>query len=67
MDDPSVILYTLNNKVEKITALKVYHVNLVAEFKSKEEYYVYKVRLILTKNGIERIEIPEYNIVLTNS
>lgn len=67
MDDPSVILYTLDNKVEKITASKVYHVNLVAEFKSKEEYYVYKVRLILTKNGIERIEIPEYNIVLTNS
>jgi len=25
------------------------------------------VRLILTKDGIKRIEIPEYDIVLTNS
>jgi len=67
MDDPSVFLHTLENGMKKLTASKVYHVNLVIEFKSEEEYSSYKVRLILTKDGIKRIEIPEYDIVLTNS
>ncbi|TYB36971.1 MAG: hypothetical protein FXF49_00370 [Flexistipes sinusarabici] len=67
MDDPSVTLHTLENGMKKITASKVYHVNLVIEFKSEEEYYSYKVRLILTKDGIKRVEIPEYDIILTNS
>jgi len=67
MDDPSVTLHTSENDMKKITASKVYHVNLVIEFKSEEEYSSYKVRLILTKDGIKRIEIPKYDIVLTNS
>ncbi|WP_273266819.1 hypothetical protein, partial [Flexistipes sinusarabici] len=67
MDDPSVTLNTLEKGMKKITASKVYHVNLVIEFKSDEEHSSYKVRLILTKDGIKRIEIPGYDIVLTNS
>ncbi|MEC9491568.1 hypothetical protein [Flexistipes sp.] len=67
MDDPSVTLHTLEKGMKKITASKVYHVNLVIEFKSDEEHSSYKVRLILTKDGIKRIEIPGYDIILTNS
>lgn len=67
MDDPLVELHVLNDNFKKIKASKVYHVNLVIEFKSDNNRYLYKIRLILTKDGIKRIEIPEYNIILSNS
>jgi hypothetical protein len=41
---------------------KVYHVNIVVEFYTEDEIHLTKIRLILTKKGIKRIEIPEFNI-----
>ncbi len=67
MDDPDTSLYMLKNGVKKVKASKVYHVNLVIEFISNDERHIYKIRLILTKDGIKRIEIPEHNTVLINT
>ncbi|MGA1846716.1 hypothetical protein [Deferribacter abyssi] len=67
MDDPTLILYTFsNNSLKKVKASKVYHINLVIEFQSEDKQYFYKVRLILTKDGIKRIEIPEYDLTIEN-
>ncbi len=62
MDDPKVPLYRINHN--NIYGNKVYHLNIVVEFNSLDKKDIYKVRLILTKNGIKRIEIPKYNIEL---
>jgi len=62
MDTPKVPLYRINEN--RLYGDKVYHVNIVVEFKSEEETSYYKARLILTKKGIKRIEIPEYDIKL---
>ncbi len=58
MDSPKVPLYRINNN--SLYGNKVYHVNIVIEFKSEEEIQYHKARLILNKNGIQRIELPEY-------
>ena len=60
MDTPKVPLYRVNHN--KLFGDKVYHVNIVIEFISKEEKKLHKARLILTKKGIKRIEIPELGI-----
>ncbi|MGA1863149.1 hypothetical protein OWM07_09710 [Deferribacter thermophilus] len=65
MDDPYEVLYrTDGEKVEKLVASKVYHVNMVVEFVSDKEHRLYKVRLILSKDGIKRVELPEFNKVI---
>ncbi|BAI81112.1 conserved hypothetical protein [Deferribacter desulfuricans SSM1] len=62
LDDPYETLYkTVNGKIEKVSASKVYHVNLVIEFKSDNDHRLHKVRLVLTKEGIKRIELPEFD------
>jgi len=58
MDSPKVPLYRINNN--SLYGDKVYHVNIVVEFKSEEETSYHKARLILNRNGIKRIELPEY-------
>ncbi|KAA0258371.1 hypothetical protein FHQ18_04210 [Deferribacter autotrophicus] len=67
MDDPTLILYSISeDSLKKIEASKVYHINLVIEFQSEDKKHLYKVRLILTKEGIKRIEIPEYDLTIKN-
>jgi len=58
MDSPKVPLYRINNN--SLYGDKVYHVNIVVEFKSDEETSYHKARLILNRNGIKRIELPEF-------
>ncbi len=62
MDAPKVPLYRMNNN--SLYGDKVYHVNIVVEFQSKDEKTLHRARLILTKKGIKRIELPEYDIKL---
>ena len=64
MDDPKVKLYSLDKEIDGIYAEKVYHLNSVLEFKSKNKFFLHKIRVILTKKGIKRIEIPEYDLVI---
>ncbi len=59
MDSPKVPLYRVNNN--SLYGDKVYHVNIVIEFKSEDKLSYHKARLILNKNGIKRIELPEYD------
>lgn len=70
MDDPKSYLYFIENcSVKNIRATKTYHLNLVGEFKTPEKHFLFKVRLILTKKGIKRIEIPvdEKNVIVQKS
>jgi hypothetical protein len=60
MDEPKVPLYRSNGT--SLYGSKVYHVNIIIEFKSDEEVSYHKARLILDKNGIKRVEIPEFDI-----
>ena len=62
MDDPRVPLYRSNGT--SLYGSKVYHLNIVIEFKSEEETTHHKARVILNKNGIKRVELPEHNIKL---
>ena len=58
MDSPKVPLYRINGN--NLYGDKVYHINIVIEFKSEDETSYHKARLILNKNGIKRIELPEF-------
>ena len=60
MDEPKVPLYRINKN--SIYGSKVYHVNIVVEYKSEEETSYHKARLILDKNGIKRVELPEFDL-----
>jgi len=60
MDTPKVPLYRVNQN--SIYGSKVYHVNIIIEYISNEETSYHKARLILDKNGIKRVELPEFNI-----
>ena len=60
MDSPKIPLYRIGQN--NLYGDKVYHVNIVVEFKSVDEISYHKARLILNKNGIKRIELPEYGL-----
>ncbi len=64
MDDPNVELYSLDEELNGIIGEKVYHVNAVIEFKTEDERFLHKIRIILTKKGIKRIEVPEFDLVI---
>ncbi len=64
MDDPKVALYSLDEDIDGIFGEKVYHVNAVIEFKSEDRNILHKIRIILTKNGIKRIEVPEFDLII---
>jgi hypothetical protein len=65
MDDPTIRLHTLKDEaVRKVKVSKVYHVNVIIKFSSIDYCELNKVRLILTKKGIKRIELPEHDISL---
>ena len=49
------------NKIERIKTARVYHVNIIIKFttiddNNNESYRINRVRLILDKNGLKRIE-----------
>jgi hypothetical protein len=60
MDSPKIPLYRTTHN--KIYGHKVYHVNVVVEFISKNEKKLHKARIVLTKKGIKRIELPQFGI-----
>ncbi len=60
MDTPKVPLYRVNQN--SLYGSKVYHINIIIEYTSKEETSYHKARLILDKNGIKRVELPEFDI-----
>jgi len=62
MDEPKVPLYRSNGT--SLYGSKVYHVNIVVEYKSEEKTSYHKARLILDKKGIKRVELPEFDIKL---
>jgi hypothetical protein len=62
MDTAEVPLYRIAEG--SLYGSKVYHVNIVVEFKAEEEISYHKARLILDKSGIKRIELPEFKIKL---
>ncbi len=62
MSEPKVPLYRLNHN--NLYGDRVYHVNMVFVLTSEGREDIHKVRLVLTKEGIKRIEIPKYNIKL---
>jgi len=67
MDEPKVPLYRMDGG--NLYGSKVYHVNIIVEYKSDVEVSYHKARLILDKKGIKRVELPEYDIKIfpTNS
>ena len=57
MDNPFRKIYTLkDNAVGEINAIRVYHVNLVLMISREEKTFYKRVRLILNRDGISRIE-----------
>jgi len=55
---------TLKHIFYAIAVSKVYHINVIIKFSSIDYCELNKVRLILTKKGIKRIELPEHDISL---
>ncbi len=62
MDSRKVPLYRVNR--EKIFGDKVYHVNVVVAIVSEQETFYRKARIVLTRKGIKRIELPAENVTL---
>ena len=57
MDEPIKRLYALkNDHSEKIPGARVYHVNVILRFTSKRETRYERIRLVLNRDGIKRIE-----------
>lgn len=61
MDDQKhTIFYPGKDGVEQAQGKKVYHLNIIAEISNQVESKIYKVRVILSKNGIVRVELPQF-------
>jgi hypothetical protein len=57
MDNPSKTIYTLkDDKVQIIDGKRIYHLNLIIKISREEKVQYQRVRLILSRNGIERID-----------
>jgi hypothetical protein len=57
MDEPSTDLYYIENGESRtMRADRVYHVNVVIKFTSDEEVRYERIRLVLTRQGLKRIE-----------
>ena len=57
MDEPVKPLYALKkDHSEKIPGARVYHVNVILRFTSKRETRYERIRLVLNRDGIKRIE-----------
>ncbi len=61
MDDPVDELFTLAEGQRRVVkTLRVYHINMIVrltERKSDQAFGLFKYRVILTRNGIERVEM----------
>ncbi|MBK8574281.1 MAG: hypothetical protein IPN90_00915 [Elusimicrobia bacterium] len=57
MDEPVKPLYALKDgRSERIPGARVYHVNVILRFTSKRETRYERIRLVLNRDGIKRIE-----------
>lgn len=57
MDEPIKSLYALKkDRSEKIPGSRVYHVNVILRFTSKRETRYERIRLVLNRDGIKRLE-----------
>jgi len=57
MDEPKTDLYLLRDgHSQTITGTRVYHVNVVVKFIAEKKITYERIRLVLTRNGIKRIE-----------
>jgi hypothetical protein len=57
MDEPVKSLYALKKgRSERIPGSRVYHVNVVIRFTSKRETHYERIRLVLNRDGIKRLE-----------
>jgi hypothetical protein len=57
MDEPEVTLRRLSKgKVDQVRGTRVYHVNIVLRFASPEETRYERIRLVLNRDGIKRVE-----------
>jgi hypothetical protein len=57
MDEPTKDLFTLNEgRSEVIPGARVYHVNVILRFTSKRETRYERIRLVLNRDGIKRLE-----------
>ncbi len=57
MDEPDTkLLYLKDGHIKQVTATQVYHVNMVIKFSSSNRVRYERIRLVLTQNGIKRIE-----------
>ncbi len=62
MSDTKVPLYRVDH--DNLYGERVYHVNMVFVLNQGKQDEIQKIRLVLTKEGIKRVEIPRYNIEL---
>lgn len=57
MDNPYKNIFTLNNdKITKLKAARTYHINIIIKLKTETEIIYKRFRLILSRNGIVKIE-----------
>lgn len=57
MDDPTKSLYLLDgNGHREISGKRVYHINLVMKYNSKQDTTYKRFRIVLNRDGIKRIE-----------
>ncbi len=57
MDTTKVPLYRVNE--HKLFGNRIYHINIVVENKTEQGTELYRARIIVSKRGIQRIELPE--------
>jgi len=62
MSDAKVPLYRVGHN--DLYGQRVYHINMVFVVSQGKQDEILKIRLVLTKEGIKRIEIPKHNIKL---
>jgi hypothetical protein len=64
MDDPQAdVHYLRDGKSETLRATRVYHVNVVIKFSSDKDTHYERIRLVLTRRGIKRIETVSSEVV----
>ena len=57
MTNPEMPMYFIDNeKYKKIYGNKVYHLNLILNFKTSDKEFFRRYRIILNRNGIKRIQ-----------
>ena len=60
MDTSKVPLYRVNE--HKLFGKRIYHINIVIENRTEHGSELYRARIVVSKRGIKRIELPESDI-----